>query len=88
MLAIDLGWQTLENGALLTATEEEGFEVLVSCDQNLRYQQNLKDRKLAVVVLSTNAWRMLRPVASKIASIVDFAQRAHVIYVDIAELSS
>ena len=45
VLAIDLGWQTVENGALLTAAEEAGFEVLVSCDPNLRYQQEFHGSK-------------------------------------------
>ena len=44
-------WATFKNGDLLTAAEAAGFEVLLTTDKNLRYQQNLKDRKIAVVVL-------------------------------------
>jgi hypothetical protein len=46
--AQELGWQGLENGALLDAAEQAGFDVLVTCDQNVGYQQNFKNRKLAV----------------------------------------
>lgn len=54
--AYELGWGNLENGALLQHAENHGFEVLVTTDQNLRYQQNLVKRKIAVVVLSTTSW--------------------------------
>jgi len=45
------GWEELENGELLKRAEAAGFEVLVTTDKNLRYQQNLESRKIAVVVL-------------------------------------
>lgn len=44
-------WDTLTNGELLKAAEEAGFDLLLTTDKNLRYQQNLKNRKLAIVVL-------------------------------------
>jgi len=81
-----LGWERLANGALLDAAEQAGFEVLVTCDQNLLYQQNFTDRKLAVVILSTNHWPTLRPRAARIVSVVDFIQRGEVIRVDVATL--
>ena len=52
--ADELGWQGLENGELLDATEQAGFDILLTCDQNVRYQQNFEGRALAVVILSTN----------------------------------
>ena len=45
------GWDRLENGALLTAAESAGFDVLVTTDKNIRYQQNLTGREIAIVVL-------------------------------------
>jgi hypothetical protein len=81
-----LGWHRLENGALLDAAEQAGFDVLITCDQNLRYQQNFTDRKLAVVILSTNHWPTLRRVAARIASVVDFMQCGQVTNVDVATL--
>jgi len=45
------GWHKLSNGELLKAAEEAGFDVLLTTDKNIRYQQNLKGRRLAIVVL-------------------------------------
>jgi hypothetical protein len=49
------GWSGLQNGALLNAAEEAGFELFITADQEMRYQQNLAGRKMALVVLSTNS---------------------------------
>jgi len=54
--AKDKGWDTLTNGDLLAEAEREGFDVLLTADQNMRYQQNLTGRKIAIVVLSTPQW--------------------------------
>ncbi|HEX8011999.1 MAG TPA: hypothetical protein VF814_13850 [Casimicrobiaceae bacterium] len=51
--AYERGWSTLTNGELLDAAEKEGYAVFVTTDANLRYQQNLERRRIAVVVLST-----------------------------------
>jgi predicted nuclease of predicted toxin-antitoxin system len=50
--AYERGWATLKNGAHLTAGESEGFEILVTTDQNLPYQQSLSGRAIAVVILA------------------------------------
>ena len=50
--AYELGWSTLSNGELLLAAETR-FELLVTTDQNLRYQQNLAGRRLSILVLPT-----------------------------------
>ena len=81
-------WQGLENGALLDAAEQGGFDLLLTCDQNVRYQQNFTGRKLAMLVLSSNHWPTLRPVAAKIATAVDFVQTGQIVRVDIATLAS
>lgn len=84
--ADELGWQGLENGALLDAAENAGFDLLLTCDQNVRYQQNLTGRKLALVVLTSNHWPTLRPVAARIANAVDFVQTGQLIRIDVAAL--
>ncbi len=63
----------LENGELLRAAETEGFDVMVTSDQNIRYQQNLTGRKLALVVLGSNIWPIVRNHGSAIAAKVDAA---------------
>jgi hypothetical protein len=45
ILADELGWQGMENGALLDAAENAGFDLLLTCDQNIRYQQSFTSRK-------------------------------------------
>jgi len=64
------GWATLKNGDLLSAAEEAGFEVLVTSDKNIRYQQNLKDRKIALVVLSIGRWQPVKRRLAEIAAAV------------------
>ncbi len=54
--AEDLGWGRLENGELLAAAEQAGFRVLLTADKNLRYQQRLSGRKIAIVVLGHSPW--------------------------------
>ena len=58
--AYELGWATLKNGELLAAAEKSGFEVLVTTDTNLQYQQNLNQRKITNVVLSTTSWPRIK----------------------------
>ncbi len=61
-----MGWSNLSNGALLKAAEEAGLTVFVTTDQNLRYQQNLKERRIAIVVLPTTRWPEIKPHAGKV----------------------
>jgi hypothetical protein len=49
--AAEQQWETLGNGELLTVAEQAGFEVFVTTDKNLRYQQNLSGRTIAVAVI-------------------------------------
>ena len=49
--AYEMDWADLENGDLLAAAEAQRFEVLVTTDKNLHYQQNLAGRKIAILVL-------------------------------------
>lgn len=58
--ADDMGWAELQNGDLLTVAEASGFHVMVTADKNLSYQQNLEGRKLALVVLPTNRWKIVK----------------------------
>ena len=51
-----IGWHELKNGELLKEAEEAGFELLLTSDKNIRYQQNLSGRKIAIVVLGNQQW--------------------------------
>jgi hypothetical protein len=71
--ARDRGWDRLSNGDLLTEAERAGFDVLLTADKNIRYQQNLTTRKIAIVVLSTPQWPVVRLHTEKIAAAVNAA---------------
>ncbi len=66
-------WEELENGELLTAAEAAGFEVLVTTDKNLRYQQNLAGRKIAIVVLGQGRWSVIKRHVAQIVAAVNAA---------------
>jgi hypothetical protein len=68
--ALEMHWSALSNGDLLIAAEKQ-FDVLVTTDQQLRYQQNLASRKIAVLVLPFASWPKLRAQAAGIAAAVD-----------------
>ncbi|HTF24417.1 MAG TPA: hypothetical protein VK937_10950 [Candidatus Limnocylindria bacterium] len=67
------GWDTLENGELLKAAETAGFNVLVTPDKNIRYQQNLTVRTIALVVLGNPQWPILRLHMERVVAAVNAA---------------
>ena len=67
------GWDTLRNGELLDAAEVAGFDVFVTTDRNLRYQQNLAGRKIAIIVLGNGRWRLIKNRLSIIGAAVSAA---------------
>jgi hypothetical protein len=68
--AYEMGWTELDNGALLKAAEEE-FDALITTDKNLRYQQDLKGRRLAILVLPSTSWPKIRAYLPQIVTAVD-----------------
>ena len=68
-----VGWSGLKNGELLRVAEEAGFEVFLTADKKLSYQQNLTGRALAMVVLSTLDWEIMKLHLSRIVAAVDVA---------------
>jgi hypothetical protein len=79
------GWEELENGELLTVAETEGFEVLVTTDRNLRYQQNLAGRKIAIVVLGKGRWTIIKPHVAEVVAAVNAATPGSFAEIEIAE---
>jgi hypothetical protein len=64
------GWDALGNGELLDAAEADGFDVFVTTDRNIRYQQKLSSRKIAIVVLGKGRWRLIRKRLTEITAAV------------------
>jgi hypothetical protein len=71
--AIERGWERLANGALLDAAEAAGFDLLVTADKNLRYQQNLTGRKISIIVLGNAQWPVLRRCVERVVAAVNAA---------------
>lgn len=68
--AYELGWSLLRNGELIEQAESGGFDMLITTDQNLRYQQNLSGRAISILVLSTTSWPRIKRCGSMIAEAV------------------
>jgi predicted nuclease of predicted toxin-antitoxin system len=77
------GWEELANGELIDAAEQAGFEVMVTTDKNIRYQQSFKARTIAIVVLEHSQWPMVKLVADRIVAAVNAAQSGSYVEVEV-----
>lgn len=68
------GWAELSNGDLLREAELAGFEVLVTTDRNITYQQNLLGRKIAIVVLGKGRWTLIQRHVEQVVAAVNAAR--------------
>ena len=66
--ADDEGWAQVSNGDLIRCAEKAGYQILLTCDQNIQYQQNMARRKISMVVLGSNIWPSIRPKIAEIAA--------------------
>ena len=81
--ANEQGWSTLQNGDLLRAAEQHGFDVLLTADQNIAYQQNMEGRKIALVVLARGQWPSIQKFMSRVVAAVEAAGPGTVTLVEI-----
>jgi len=81
--AIERGWDRISNGDLLKLAEADGFDLLLTTDKRIRYQQNLAGRKIAIVVLGNSTWRIVRLYLDRIAAAVHQASPGSYAEVDI-----
>jgi len=79
------GSDRLQNGELLSAAEAAAFDVLVTTDKNMRYQQNLAGRKIAVIVLGRQQWPEVRPHVHLVVAAINAATRGIYVEVEIPE---
>jgi hypothetical protein len=79
--AYERGWSGLDNGALI-ASAENGFDVLITTDKNLRHQQALPRLRLAILVLPTTSWPRIRTYASQIFAVVNALRPGDVVELD------
>jgi hypothetical protein len=81
--AVAKGWDTLGNGALLNAAEEAGFDLLLSTDKNIRYQQNLKGRRIAIIILGNSQRPAVHRYIDRVIAAVNAAAPGSYTEVDI-----
>jgi len=79
--AFEMGWSDLDNGELL-AKAETAFDAFVTTDQNLRYQQDLSNRRLGILVLPTTSWPRIRKQADRVAAALNALRAGH--YVELS----
>jgi hypothetical protein len=83
--AAQQGWDRLKNGELLSATENAGFDLLVTTDRNMPFQQNLAGRKIAVMVLSRQQWPQLHQHVQLVIDALQAVRPGSYIEVEIPE---
>jgi hypothetical protein len=72
--AYEQGWSTLRNGELIAEAEAAGFDVFITTDRNLKYQQNLQARRLHMVVLMTTSWPRIRAALPRVLEAIAQSQ--------------
>ena len=70
--AREMGWMGLENGDLIAAAQQEGFNVVITCDKQIQYQQNLAGRKISIIVLNSLFIKLeyIKPLAPQVNEIL------------------
>ena len=69
--AAEKGWSQLGNGELLDHAERDEYDLMITTDQNMRYQQNVAARRLAIVVLRSNRWPRIQGRIEAIRKVVE-----------------
>ncbi len=82
--AREQGWSALLNSELLRVAEQAGFDVLLTTDKNMAYQQSLRGRKIALVILGKGNWPLVRPMLPQVAAAVNAAKPGSYTLVDIS----
>jgi predicted nuclease of predicted toxin-antitoxin system len=72
--AFERGWQRLKNGELLKKAKEANYDIFITTDQNLKYQQVLEIRKISIIVLSTTSWPKIKLRTSLVSGAIDRAK--------------
>ena len=76
------GWSGKKNGELLRLAQKE-FDVFLTADKNLQYQQNLKGYNIAIIVLisDTNRFENLKPLIPKVCQVIPYLKVGQIVQV-------
>jgi hypothetical protein len=78
------GWDRISNGELIKLAEAAGFDLLLTTDKRIRFQQNLSGRRrIAIIVLGNSPWRLVRLHLDRVAAAVNAATPGSYAEVDI-----
>jgi hypothetical protein len=77
-----MGWAGLKNGELLTAAEAQAFNVLVTGDKTVQFEQNMQSRSIGVVSLTTPHWPMVKDHIGEIALAIMSSKPSSFTWVD------
>ena len=77
------GWAELSNGELLDSAEDAGYDVLITADQSIPYQQNLVGRQLSILLLGSNRWPIVRPKVEEIRSAIEVIETSELMEVEV-----
>jgi predicted nuclease of predicted toxin-antitoxin system len=78
----DRGWDRIGNGELIQVAEASAFDVVVTADQNIVYQQNLRGRRIALVVLGSNIWPIVRKHEELIRAQINSAKPGSYVFLE------
>ena len=78
------GWASIANGALIRLAEEEGYDILVTADQNIRHQQNIGRARIGIVALMSNRWPLVRHHTEAIVDAVHTVRPGQLVEIPIA----
>ena len=81
--AAERGWSRLQNGSLLSAAEADGYDLLITTDQDMSYQQNLSRRRISLLLISDNSWPRIRTHVDAIASAIPQTRQGQLTVVSI-----
>ncbi len=84
MTVQELGWAGIKNGALLQLAEEH-VDVLITSDQNLKYQQNLANRQLAIIQLPTNQVPLVIKLSTKVSEVLSAVKAGEFVEIPLSE---
>ena len=82
--AEDEGWGQISNGELIRSAEKAGYKIMLTCDQNIQYQQNLARREISMIVLGSNIWPSIRPKVAEISAALKRASPGSFEFIEIA----
>ena len=81
--AVERGWDRLVNGALLAEAEAAGFELFITADKGIQFQQNLTSRRLAIIILGNAQWPVLKQYVDRVIAAVETATAGSLTKVEI-----